>query len=61
VTPLGALSLADIPLIMPHAMHTIRPLLEYETARLGVTLNVALEIDAVRSIVDLVERGEDTR
>jgi LysR family nitrogen assimilation transcriptional regulator len=50
-------SFAHIPLIMPHTMHTIRPLLEYEAARLGVTLNVALEIDAVRSIVDLVERG----
>jgi LysR family transcriptional regulator, nitrogen assimilation regulatory protein len=49
--------LADVPLIMPHTMHTIRPLLEYEAARLGVTLNVAIEIDAVRSIADLVERG----
>jgi LysR family nitrogen assimilation transcriptional regulator len=48
--------LADVPLIMPHTMHTIRPLLEYEAARLGVTLNVAIEIDAVRSIADLVER-----
>ena len=50
-------NLADVPLIMPHTMHTIRPLLEYEAARLGMTLHVALEIDAVRSIVDLVERG----
>jgi LysR family transcriptional regulator, nitrogen assimilation regulatory protein len=50
-------NVADVRLIMPHTMHTIRPLLEYEAARLGVTLNVAFEIDAVRSIVDLVERG----
>jgi LysR family nitrogen assimilation transcriptional regulator len=49
--------LADVPLIMPHTMHTIRPLLEYEAARLGISLNISLEIDAVRSIVDLVEMG----
>ena len=49
--------LADLSLIMPYTMHTIRPLLEYEAARLGIGLNIALEIDAVRSIVDLVERG----
>ena len=49
--------LADVPLIMPHTMHTIRPLLEYEAARLGVILNVVFEVDAVRSIVDLVEKG----
>ena len=50
-------SVADVPLIMPHTMHTIRPLLEYEAARLGMTLHVELEIDAVRSIVELVEGG----
>jgi len=49
--------LADVPLIMPYTMHTIRPLVEYEAARLGISLNVSLEVDAVRSIVDLVEKG----
>ncbi|WP_172173688.1 LysR family transcriptional regulator [Paraburkholderia elongata] len=49
--------LARVPLIMPHAPHTIRPLLEYEAARLGIMLTMTFEIDAVRSIVELVERG----
>ena len=49
--------LAGIPLIMPHTPHAIRPLLEFEAARLGIMLNMALEIDSVRSIIELVERG----
>ena len=51
-------SLGGLPLIMPHAIHTIRPLLEYEAARLGVLLNVALEIDSVRSISELVLKSK---
>src|SRR5580692_199863 len=50
-------SLAGLPLIMPHTIHTIRPLLEYEAARLGVMLNIAFEIDSVRSISELVQKG----
>lgn len=50
-------SLARLPLIMPHTIHTIRPLLEYEAARLGVMLDISLEIDSVRSISDLVQNG----
>jgi hypothetical protein len=38
-------------------MHTIRPLLEYEAARLGVMLNIAFEVDSVRSISELVQNG----
>ncbi|QBR02231.1 LysR family transcriptional regulator [Paraburkholderia pallida] len=49
--------LARIPLIMPHASHAIKPLLQFEAARLGIMLNMELEIDAVRSIIELVERG----
>jgi LysR family nitrogen assimilation transcriptional regulator len=49
-------SLAGLPLIMPHTIHTIRPLLEYEAARLGVMLNISLEIDSVRSISELVQK-----
>jgi LysR family nitrogen assimilation transcriptional regulator len=49
--------LAGLPLIMPHTIHTIRPLLEYEAARLGAMLNIALEIDSVRSIAELVQNG----
>jgi LysR family transcriptional regulator, nitrogen assimilation regulatory protein len=49
--------IAKLPLIMPHTLHTIRLLLENEAARLGLDLQVAVEVDAVRSISDLVERG----
>ena len=50
-------ALAGLPLIMPHTPHTIRPLLEYEAARLGVGLNVVLEVDSVRAISQLIEAG----
>ncbi len=50
-------SIAGLPLIMPHTIHTIRPLLEYEAARVGVMLNISFEIDSVRSIFDLVQKG----
>jgi LysR family transcriptional regulator, nitrogen assimilation regulatory protein len=50
--------LGGLPLIMPHSIHTIRPLLEYEAARLGVMLNIAFEIDSVRSISELVQKGK---
>ena len=49
--------IGSIPLIMPHTIHTIRPLVEYEAARLGVMLNIAFEIDSVRSISALVQKG----
>jgi LysR family nitrogen assimilation transcriptional regulator len=49
--------IGGIPLIMPHTIHTIRPLVEYEAARLGVMLNIAFEIDSVRSISALVQKG----
>jgi LysR family nitrogen assimilation transcriptional regulator len=49
--------IGSIPLIMPHTIHTIRPHVEYEAARLGVRLNIAFEIDSVRSISDLVQKG----
>jgi LysR family nitrogen assimilation transcriptional regulator len=49
--------IGGVPLIMPHTIHTIRPLVEYEAARLGVMLNIAFEIDSVRSISELVQKG----
>src|SRR5258708_29412726 len=48
--------IGSIPLIMPHTIHTIRPLVEYEAARLGVRLNIAFEIDSVRSISQLFQK-----
>jgi len=44
-------------LIFPSAPHPIRSLVEIEAARRGVRLHVVLEIDAVASILQLVEEG----
>lgn len=49
--------IASLPLIFPGAPHPIRSLVESEAARLGLRLNIALEIDVVGSIVDLVAAG----
>lgn len=50
-------ALEDIGLIFPSAPHPIRSLVETEAARRGVRLNVMLEIDAVRPILQLVAEG----
>ncbi len=49
--------LEDVGLIFPSAPHPIRSLVETEAARRGVRLNVVLEIDAVRPILQLVAEG----
>ncbi len=49
--------LADLPLVIPSRPNAIRMLLESELAKLGKVLNVALEIDGVGAILDLVEAG----
>jgi hypothetical protein len=51
-------NLADVPLIISHTMHRIRP---NEAARLGLTQHIALKIDADRSIVDQVEGAIGSR
>lgn len=48
---------AKLPLIMPNPRHAVRPVLESAAARLGLRLNVTLEIDAAQSIMDLVALG----
>ena len=50
-------ALENVGLIFPGAPHPIRSLVETEAARRGVRLNVVLEIDAVRSILQLVAEG----
>ena len=50
-------SLGKYPLIIPSPLHSVRQLIEADTARYGVSLDVRLEIDSVRSLLDLVERG----
>jgi LysR family nitrogen assimilation transcriptional regulator len=50
-------ALEGLGLIFPIAPHPIRSLVETEAARRGVRLTVAMEIDAVSSILQLVAEG----
>jgi len=49
--------LAALPLVIPSRPNAIRMLVETELAGLGRQLQVALEIDGVAAILDLVEDG----
>ncbi|QJE02804.1 LysR family transcriptional regulator [Massilia forsythiae] len=49
--------LARYPLIIPGRLHAIRTLVEMHAAERGVQLNIALEIDAVPPLLDLVDEG----
>ncbi|MRW86520.1 LysR family transcriptional regulator [Pseudoduganella sp. FT26W] len=49
--------LKHYPLIIPGRLHAIRTLVEMYAAERGVQLNIALEIDAVPPLLDLVEEG----
>lgn len=56
-TSIPVKALADIPLIIPSRPHPLRMLVETRLANLGKKISVALEIDAVGGIVDLVMQG----
>jgi LysR family nitrogen assimilation transcriptional regulator len=45
------------PLIIPGRMHAIRRMVESAAAEQGVRLRIALEVDGVASILDLVKEG----
>jgi LysR family nitrogen assimilation transcriptional regulator len=49
--------LPGYPLIIPSRPHTIRMLVESSLSALGLKATIAYEIDGVRAILDLVERG----
>lgn len=49
--------LADVPLIIPSRPHPLRMQVETRLANIGKKPQIALEIDAVGAIVDLVEQG----
>lgn len=49
--------LAQYPLIIPSRPNVFRNLIEAECARHDVKLTVALEIDSIAAVLDLVERG----
>lgn len=50
-------ALSRYPLILPSRPNAMRTLIEMEAAAQGVTLDVALEIDAIVSVIDLVAGG----
>ncbi len=45
------------PLIIPSRPHTIRMLVDSRLAALGLKPTIALEVDGIRAIMDLVQRG----
>lgn len=49
--------LDDLPLIMPSRLHAIRNPVELEASRIGIRINVVLEIDVLDSIFELVGEG----
>lgn len=56
----SSITLAELhkyPLIIPGRTHAIRTLVEMYAAERGVQLNIALEIDAVPPLLDLVDEG----
>lgn len=49
--------LDGVPLILPSRLHAIRGPVEIEAARLGISLNVILEVDIMQTILELVSEG----
>lgn len=50
-------NLPQFPLIIPSRPHTVRMLVESRLAAVGLKPQIALEVDGVRAILDLVQRG----
>ena len=50
-------ALGDYPLVIPSRPHSIRTLVEAECGRRRIALDIAFEVDAIASVLDLVERG----
>ncbi|MDI1244704.1 MAG: LysR substrate-binding domain-containing protein [Rhodoferax sp.] len=55
--PIALCELAQLPLVIPTRPNAIRMQVETELANLGYRLNIALEIDGVSAILDLVADG----
>lgn len=50
-------TLGSYPLIIPSHLHSVRQLVEADAAKHGVPLDIVVEIDSIRALLDLVERG----
>lgn len=55
--PISLRELADVPLVIPSRPNAIRTLVEVEMANIGCRPNIALEIDGIAAILDLVADG----
>lgn len=55
--PISLRELASIPLIIPKRAHAIRTLVESRMASIGCRPTIALEVDGVSAILDLVADG----
>jgi LysR family nitrogen assimilation transcriptional regulator len=50
-------AVAELPLILPHGNHSVRVEVESAAARLGLGVNVTLQVDASYSTMELVAQG----
>jgi LysR family nitrogen assimilation transcriptional regulator len=50
-------AVAELPLILPHGNHSIRVAVESAAARLGLGVNLRLQVDSSYSTMELVARG----
>jgi LysR family nitrogen assimilation transcriptional regulator len=57
-SPIRAADLARVPLLLPAEPHGLRILIDGFAQRIGVTLNVRSELDAMPSTLQLVESGD---
>jgi LysR family nitrogen assimilation transcriptional regulator len=48
---------ARLPLVMPHGTQWVRPMLEASAVRLGLNLNIVMQIDSTAATMELVAQG----
>ncbi|MCA1855564.1 LysR family transcriptional regulator [Massilia oculi] len=53
----GLAEVAALPLILPHGNHSIRVAIESAAARLGLGVNLRLQVDSTYSTMELVAQG----
>ncbi|MGK5079310.1 LysR family transcriptional regulator [Janthinobacterium sp. HLX7-2] len=56
-TAVSLAAVAALPLILPHGNHSVRVAVESAAARLGLGVNVTLQVDASYSTMELVAQG----
>jgi LysR family nitrogen assimilation transcriptional regulator len=53
----GLSAVAELPLILPHGNHSVRVAVESAAARLGLGVNLRLQVDSTYSTMELVAQG----